>query len=268
MMAAKALRLALMPPELHAEDRMMLPLLAPDAALFLDIDGTLIDFVPRPEEARVAPALLDRLDALRRALDGALALVSGRKLADIDRLFAPLTFAAGGQHGSEARLAPGVEVEVFVSPERPLAAVLEHVEPFLARHPRVRIERKGLSTAFHYRDAVELAPELRAVLESAVAPFEDTLHLLDSHLCYDVRARHANKGKIVERFLAAAPFAGRVPVYVGDDWTDEDGFTAALAANGRAIRVGAPRPTLAREELSDPSAVRRWLEESLATLRR
>ena len=260
--------LALMPPELHAEDRMMLPLLAPDAALFLDVDGTLIEFVPRPEEARVPPALLDTLAALRRALDGALALVSGRKLADIDRLFAPLTLAAGGQHGSEARVAPGAAVEVFVSPERPLAAVLEHVEPFLARHPRVRVERKGLSTAFHYRDAVELAAELRAVLDAAVAPFPDTLHLLDSHLCYDVRARHANKGKVIERFLAVPPFAGRVPVYVGDDWTDEDGFTAALAGNGRAIRVGAPRPTLAREELSDPAAVRRWLEASLAALQR
>ena len=246
----------------------MLPLLAPDAALFLDVDGTLIEFVPRPEEARVPPALLETLDELRRALGGALAVVSGRKLADIDRLFAPLTLAAGGQHGSEARFVPSAGVEVFVSTERPLAAVLEHVGPFLARHPRVRVERKGLSTAFHYREAVEVAPTLRAVLEAAVAPFEDALHLLDSHLCYDVRALHANKGKVVERFLAVAPFAGRVPVYVGDDWTDEDGFNAALASNGRAIRVGAPRPTLAREELSDPSAVRRWLDESLAALRR
>jgi trehalose 6-phosphate phosphatase len=247
---------------------MMLPLLAPDAALFLDIDGTLIEFVPHPEEARVPPALLETLAALRVALGGALAVVSGRKLADIDRLFAPLMLAAGGQHGAEARSAPGGGVEVFASPERPLAAVLEHVEPFLARHPRIRVERKGLSTAFHYRDAAEIAATLRAALETAVAPFADTLHLLDSHLCYDVRARHANKGKVVERFLAAPPFAGRVPVYAGDDWTDEDGFTAALAANGRAIRVGAPRPTLAREELSDPAALRGWLEESLAALRR
>ena len=79
---------------------------------------------------------------------------------------------------------------------------------------------------------------------------------------------HATQAELYHRFLAVPPFAGRVPVYVGDDWTDEDGFTAALAGNGRAIRVGAPRPTLAREELSDPAAVRRWLEESLAALRR
>lgn len=246
----------------------MLPLLASDAALFLDIDGTLIEFVPRPEEARVPPALLDTIAALRRALGGALAVVSGRKLADIDRLFAPLSLAAGGQHGSEARFTPGAVAEVFVSPERPLAAMLAHVEPFLARHPSIRVERKGLSTAFHYRDAVEVAPALRSVVEEAVAPFAGTLHLLDSHLCYDVRALHANKGKVVERFLAVPPFAGRVPVYVGDDWTDEDGFTAALAANGRAIRVGAPRPTVATETLSDPYAVQHWLEASLAALPR
>ena len=245
----------------------MPPLLAPDAALFLDIDGTLIEFVPRPDEARVPPALIDTIDALRRALGGALAVVSGRRLADVDRLFAPLALAAGGQHGSEARSRPGGGVEILVSPERPLAAVLERAAPFLAEHPRVRVERKGLSTAFHYRDAVEAAPDLRAALEAAIAPFAETLQLLDSHLCYDLRARHANKGKLVERFLAVPPFAERVPVYVGDDWTDEDGFTAALAGRGRAIRVGAPRPTLAREELANPAELRGWLERSLQALR-
>ncbi len=243
------------------------PLLAPNAALFLDVDGTLIEFVPRPEDACVPPALLATIGALRRSLDGALAVVSGRKLADIDRMFAPLSLAAGGQHGAEARLRPGGEAEIFVAPETSLAAVLEQLDPFLAAHPQIHVERKGLSTAFHYRADIAAAPALRALLEQAVAPFEEALHLLDSHLCYDVRARHANKGKVVERFMRVAPFAGRVPVYIGDDWTDEDGFTAALAGNGRAIRVGAPRPTLATEEMAaGPSALREWLERSLKAL--
>jgi trehalose 6-phosphate phosphatase len=241
----------------------MLPLLAPKAALFLDIDGTLIEFVPHPEDACVPPPLLATVEALRRALGGALAVVSGRKLADIDRLFAPLTLVAAGQHGAEIRFAPGADAQVFASPERSLAAVLEHVEPFLDRHPRIRIERKGLSTAFHYRDAIESGPALRAELEKAVAPVGETLNLLDSHLCYDVRAHNADKGKAVERLVMVPPFAGRVPVYVGDDWTDEDGFRAVLAAQGRAIRVGTPRETLATESLSDPAALRQWLDRSL-----
>jgi trehalose 6-phosphate phosphatase len=244
----------------------MLPLLAPNAALFLDIDGTLIEFVPRPEDACIPPALLDTLSALRRGLGGALAVVSGRKLADIDRLFAPLTFAAAGQHGAEARLTANGEAQVFATPETALAGLFEKIEPFLAAHPLIRVERKGLSTAFHYRDMVEAGPALRAVLETAVTPAVEVLDLLDSHLCYDVRARGANKGKAVALLMAVAPFAGRAPVYIGDDWTDEDGFRAVLAAGGRAIRVGAPRATLATEGLSDPAALRDWLAQSLAAL--
>ena len=244
----------------------MLPLLASDAALFLDVDGTLIEFVPRPEEARVPPVLIETVDTLRRALGGALAVVSGRKLADIDRLFAPLTLAAGGQHGAEARLMPDGKAQVFAAPETALAGVIEHIEPFLAAHPRIRVERKGLSTAFHYRDVPADAPALRAALERAVAPAAEELNLLESHLCYDIRARDANKGKAVERLMAVAPFAGRVPVYIGDDWTDEDGFKAALAGKGRAIRIGVPRATLATETLRDPAALRDWLARSRVAL--
>src|SRR5215470_1583729 len=98
----------------------MLPFLAPTTALFLDIDGTLIEFVPHPEDACVPPLLLATIEALRRSLGGALAVVSGRKLADIDRLFAPLAFAAAGQHGAEVRFAPTADAQIFASPERTL----------------------------------------------------------------------------------------------------------------------------------------------------
>jgi trehalose 6-phosphate phosphatase len=245
----------------------MLPLLAPNAALFLDIDGTLVEFKDRPEDVRIPASLRDTIGALRDALGGALAVVSGRNLADIDRLFAPLTLAAGGQHGAEARLTACGAAETFAAPQAALASVSDRLAPFLAAHPGLHVERKGLSTAFHYRNAVEVGPALRVALEQAVAPVAATLDLLDSHLCYDVRARDANKGKAVERLMAVAPFAARVPVYIGDDWTDEDGFRVVLAAQGRAIRVGAPRETLATESLSDPAALQQWLDQSLAALR-
>ncbi|HEX4192399.1 MAG TPA: trehalose-phosphatase [Stellaceae bacterium] len=245
----------------------MLPLLAPNAALFLDIDGTLIEFKERPEDVRIPPDLLATIEALRNALGGALAVVSGRNLADIDRLFAPLILAAGGQHGAEARLTANGKAEIFASPRAALASVHDRLAPFLAAHPSIHVERKGLSTAFHYRNAMEVGPALRGELERAVTPVATTLNLLDSHLCYDVRAHNADKGKVVERLMAVAPFAGRVPVYLGDDWTDEDGFTAALAAQGRAIRVGPQRPTLAPESLNNPATVRQWLGQSLKSLK-
>jgi trehalose 6-phosphate phosphatase len=193
-------------------------------------------------------------------------VVSGRALADIERLFAPLSLAAAGQHGAEARLQRDGAARIFVSPLAPLAAVLAQAQPFLADHPAIRVEQKGLSTAFHYRGAEADAPALRALLATAVGARDDAVHLLDSHLCFDVRARHADKGKVVARFMALAPFAGRVPVYIGDDWTDEDGFDASLALGGRAIRVGAPRPTRATETLSSPQDLRQWLERSARTL--
>jgi trehalose 6-phosphate phosphatase len=244
----------------------MLPLLAPDTALFLDIDGTLVEFKDRPEEVRIPPDLLATIEALRQSLGGALAVVSGRNLVDIDRLFAPLILVAGAQHGAEARLTVDGKDQVFAAPQVALAHVSDCLAAFLAAHSGILVERKGLSTAFHYRNAVELGPALRAELEKAVAPVAATLNLLDSHLCYDVRARDADKGKAVERLMAVSPFAGRVPVYIGDDWTDEDGFTAALAAQGRAIRVGEERPTLATETLNNPAAVRHWLAQSLDSL--
>jgi trehalose 6-phosphate phosphatase len=246
---------------------MAVPLLAPDSALFLDIDGTLLDFVPRPEDSRVPPPLLATIDGLRRALGGALAVVSGRKLADVDRLFAPLQLAAAGQHGAEARLAPDGTTQLFAGPAAELATLLAAMQPYLATHRAIRTEDKGLSIAFHYRGAEREAPRLREVLAGAVAPYAAALQLLDGHLCFDVRPRNEHKGTVVERFLAAPPFSGRVPVYVGDAETDEDGFVAALAKGGRAIRiVNQPRATQATELFASPAALRRWLEESAQAL--
>jgi trehalose 6-phosphate phosphatase len=249
-------------------DAMTLPLLAPDSALFLDIDGTLIEFVPRPEDARVPEALRDTLDRLRRALDGALAVVSGRALADVDRLFAPLQLAAAGQHGAELRMTSTGRAQVFASLQTARRAVLAAAAPYLATHPGLRAEDKGLSIAFHYRGAESDAAGLREVLADAVARQGNALQLLDGHLCFDVRSQSEHKGTVVERFMVSAPFKGRVPVYIGDAGTDEDGFAAAVGQGGRAIRIGAPRPSRATECLDDPAALRAWLEQSATALAR
>ncbi len=245
---------------------MTIPLLAPNTALFLDIDGTLIEFVPRPADARVAPALLETLAALQRRLDGALALASGRVLADADRLFAPLKLAAAGQHGAEIRMTPNGSTQVFVSLRPAFHAVLAAAAPYIAAHPPLRAEDKGLSLGFHFRGGEAVAAGLRDVLAAAVAQQGGALQLLDGHLNFDVRSGTEHKGRMVERFMAVAPFKGRVPIYCGDAGTDEDGFIAALAAGGRAIRVGSPQPTCAMESLADPASLRAWLAESAAAL--
>lgn len=241
-------------------------LLAPNGALFLDVDGTLIEFVPRPEDARIPPPLLETLDRLLIRLDGALALVSGRALADVERLVAPRRFPAAGQHGAEARLSREGRAELFAPPPAALASVLAQAHHFLAAHPRIRVELKGVSAAVHYRGAEEFRDPLRAVLVGALAAHEDELQLLDSHLCFDLRPRSANKGIAIDRFMAVAPFKGRVPVFIGDDRTDEDGFAAVLALGGRTIRVGLSGESLAEERLANPAALRDWLALSAAAL--
>lgn len=244
---------------------MNLPPLTADTALFLDIDGTLVEFQPRPEDVHIPTPLLDVIAGLRRALGGALAVVSGRGLADIDRLFAPLRLAAAGQHGAEARLEASGETQIFARHELALAAIIAEVQPYVAAHPGIHIEYKGLTTAFHYRGNLAAGPGLRARLAVASAQY-GALQLLDSHLCYDLRPREENKGEAVARFMRVPPFAGRVPVYIGDDRTDEDGFAAVLEQGGRAILVGAERPTKATERIDDPAALRAWLAEMALAL--
>lgn len=249
---------------------MTLPPLAPDTALFLDIDGTLAEFKDRPEDVRVPATLRETLGALQQKLHGAVALVSGRELSDVDRLFAPLKLAAAGDHGAEARFTADGPAQIFAPPavRAALAAVFAEVQSHLAASSRVRPEKKSFSIAFHYRGAEAEETRLRDIVGAALAPHETVLQLLDGELCLDVRPRAEHKGKVIERFLAVTPFRGRVPLYIGDAGTDEDGFAAALARGGRAIRVTnqQQRPTVATEALASPAELRDWLARSAAAL--
>jgi len=248
----------------------MLPLLAPDTALFLDIDGTLVEFEDRPEDVRIPEALRDTLAALQQTLDGAVAVISGRELADVDALFAPLTLAAAGDHGAEARLGSAQPARVFAPPQARAAldAVLAAVQSRLDAASRVLAQPKRFSLAFHYRGAESEKQQLGDSVRAAVAPYDSLLAWVDGELCFDVKLRGEHKGKVIERFLGDPPFRGRVPVYIGDAGTDEDGFAAALRLGGRAIRVvnGNSKPTRATETVADPGELRDWLARSAAAL--
>lgn len=250
---------------------MTLPLLAPESALFLDIDGTLLELKDDPEEVRASQPVREMLAGLQQKLGGALAVISGRDLPSIDRVFGPLTLAAAGDHGAEIRFAADNASKVFASAEdrAALDAVYAAVESHFDPPPLgVRFDQKSWSLAFDYRQAASEKSRLGERVHAAVAPHQARLTAIDGASCFDVKLRFENKGKAIERFMAAAPFAGRVPVYIGDTGTDEDGFAAVLNRKGRAILVGAPRPTQATERLDDPATLRAWLARSATALER
>jgi trehalose 6-phosphate phosphatase len=225
-------------------------------ALFLDLDGTLLDIAPTPEGVRIPESLCRDLENARRAVDGALALVSGRSIATIDRLLAPLRLPAAGQHGAEIRCAP--EEPILLCSTIDLGQARRLLTPLTAIAGIV-IEDKGASLAVHHRQASTPSEDLYRWIADALAPLGGGLEILRGRRVFDVKPRGISKATAVEQFMARAPFGGRLPVFVGDDKTDEDGFRAVTALGGIAIQVGPNRSAAATSWIESPAAVRRWL---------
>lgn len=228
-----------------------------DWALFLDIDGSLLDIAATPQDVIVAPEVREILADLAQALDGAVALLSGRPLRDIDRLFAPLRLPAAGQHGAEIRRLAGGERAVAAAPA--LDSLRRRLSALADEHPGVLIEDKGASLTAHYRLAPGCGTLLRDAIEHGMACLGSEYELLESKMAFDVKPRRFTKGSAVAEFMRRPPFAGRRPVVVGDDITDLDGFAVALRGGGCAIQIG-PRPAgPGMHFLSGPPALRTWL---------
>ncbi|WP_374665202.1 trehalose-phosphatase [Ramlibacter sp.] len=236
---------------------MMLPIaLSGDAALFLDFDGTLVDIAAAPEAVRVPPGLVASLGRLADRLDGALALVSGRPVSELDTLLAPLRLPAAGVHGAERRDASG-HLARIASPDAALAEVAAAAAALSARHPALRVEHKRGAIALHYRQAPDLAQLCHRTLAKVVAGAPG-LRLQQGKQVVEALAGSVDKGRAVRDFLDEPPFRGRRPVYIGDDHTDEAGFAAAQAAGGLGFKVG-DGPSAARGRIPDPDAVRQAL---------
>jgi len=232
---------------------------ARELALFLDLDGTLIDIAATPEAAAAPAGVVDLLQKLSTLLGGALAIVSGRAVAEIDRLLAPAQFCAAGGHGAEIREKQGGEVELA---EKPLAASLvESVRRLADLHPGIVVERKKSSVAVHYRQADGWGPEIERLLRALVAPSDQALTVRPGHKVLEIMPRLVSKGAALRRFMAHAPFAGRRPVVIGDDFTDLSCFEAAEALGGRGLRVAGEffGPSVA--DFSGPAEVRQFLSE-------
>jgi trehalose 6-phosphate phosphatase len=232
---------------------------ASNVALFLDVDGTLIDLAERPTAVVVPPELLDTLERADRKLEGALALVSGRTIDDIDHLFSPLRLRASGVHGAQIRLQPGDGPLLATASGELPAELWSLLNDALFPFSRILVENKRFSFAVHYRQHPEVAPRLLEVLKelTATAPWEG-IDIEDAHFAFELKPPNFDKGKAIALFLERAPFLGRMPIFIGDDTTDESGFAAVSARGGLAFSVGGARPG-AVGIFDAPQNVRNWL---------
>ncbi len=235
---------------------------ADSSALFLDVDGTLVDIEDDPAAVHADDELLQLLQDAAAKLDGALALVSGRSLSEIDRMFSSLALPAAGAHGSEIRI-NGSPIAQQEPPAVP-AAIRRDAERFVADRDGLLLEQKTNGFSLHYRRAPALADDSRDYVSSLLARLGEDFRLIEGKMVLEIAPRSHSKGEAIRVLLDQAPFRNRVPVFVGDDVTDEDGFRAANEYGGLSVCVGDRRDSDAHYRLPDVAAVRRWLGASIA----
>ena len=235
-------------------------------ALFADIDGTLVDFAARPDDVVLPPPLLNMLGRLRDALRGALAVLSGRDLDAIDRMLAPLELPVGAVHGLHWRDARGRRH--MQAPPPDIAAAVERACAVLAAAlPGVSLESKsGIAFALHYRNAPQHAVAVRERAARLAARFAPHYLLQPGDCVAELKPAGGDKGSALRALYGDAPFHGRLPIAVGDDYTDEAAFAAARVLGGFGIVVGTRRPTAATYALPAPRDVAAWLERSIERL--
>ena len=227
------------------------------SALLLDMDGTLLDIAPTPDLVRVAPGLPDALRGLRAALGGALSIVTGRPIDQVDGLFPGVPYAVAGEHGGAIRFAPGGPVARPALPLPPAEWAVEAAR-IVEAHPGALLEQKQRGFCLHYRAAPEAGDALREAVSMLIAARAREFQVMPALMAWEVRPRGADKGSAVQALAAEAPFAGRKPVFIGDDVTDEDGMRAARALGGAGLQVDAA--------FGSAAGVRAWLAAAAAAL--
>ena len=228
-----------------------------EIALFLDVDGTLLHLAATPDAVTIESETVELLRRVHAANGGALALITGRGIADVDRLFAPLALPVAGQHGFERRDAAGAMHRHAAFATR-LGELRAELATFAAAHPGVLIEDKGLTVAIHYRLAPHFASAAAALGERLVVRSGKAFAIQLGKMVVELQPAGRDKGTAIAEFMGEAPFRGRAPVFLGDDATDEHGFTIVNRRGGLSVKIG-NGPTEARVRLPGVDAVRHWL---------
>jgi trehalose 6-phosphate phosphatase len=231
-----------------------LPAISAQTALFLDFDGTLADLAPEPDAVQLVSGVIPALLRLSGQLGGALAIVSGRRLADLDGFLSPLQLPLATEHGAQRR---DVQGRVVSLAEPDLGELAHTATELAAQHDGLRVEIKLAAVALHYRHAPELEALCLRVLQEA-ADRTPGVELLRGKYVFEVKPAHVSKGTAIKAFMDEPPFAGRLPLFAGDDTTDEAGFAAVQAMGGEGIKVG-EGATVAHHRCASPDVLREWL---------
>jgi trehalose 6-phosphate phosphatase len=228
-------------------------------ALFLDFDGTLVEIAPSPEDVRLDRRVAPALEALRIQLSGALALVSGRPIAFLDEALAPHRFDIAGLHGAQIR----ADGEIRAQSDTPdnMRDALRDLVRFANSHVGIIVEDKRISMALHWRLAPELQDEALDLMRSIAAKLGPGVRLQEGKAVAELVPAGASKGNAITWLMATPAYAGRRPVFVGDDITDEDGFEAVNAMGGLSVRIGGDRQSHAMLRIASPTALRHILLE-------
>lgn len=240
-----------------------LPKLDPSqTALFLDFDGTLAELAPQHDAVEVPADLVALLQGLAERLDGALAIVSGRRLSELDALLAPLQLPVAAEHGADQRQPDGRRVSL---PPPDLRSVIALARSMAQQHAGLRVEVKTAAVALHYRQAPALEGYCLQALTQALMR-RPGLELLPGKYVLEVKASGFDKGSAMAAFMTEPAFAGRLPLFAGDDRTDEAGFAWVQSVGGHGLKVG-EGATQARHRCTSPTELRGWLARTLAGMR-
>ena len=233
--------------------------LRPSCALFLDFDGTLVDIAAHPQAVVTPLGLPDTLARMQDMLAGAVAVVSGRPIRQIDRLLAPLVLSVAGVHGAERRRADGSLTRQAI---RPMRKVRQAAQALVRAHPALCLEIKRGALAVHYRQAPDLQTLCLTTMQAAVEQ-SPGLTLLCGKMVVEAKPSCTSKSQAIEAFLQEPPFVARTAVFVGDDLTDEAAFISVQQHGGIGVKVG-EGPTAARYRVANPTAMREAMEQAIA----
>ncbi|MCX8956262.1 trehalose-phosphatase [Erwinia psidii] len=232
-------------------------------AFFFDVDGTLAAIQSRPDSVFIPEQVIKSLEGLTRISEGALALVSGRPISELDALVAPLHLPLAGVHGAEKRDADD-RLERYTLPDDVVTSLTCLLDEHISTMPGAQLETKGMAFALHYRGAEHYQQQVLALAETVIDRFAG-LTLQPGKCVVEIKPEGVNKGAAVTAFMQQPPFTGRTPVFIGDDLTDEAAFRAVNAMGGISVKVGKGQ-TEARYRLPDVGAVSHWLTQTLLQL--